>query len=852
MSTITTTTTTTSSSALYDYDMNGSSGSDTITGGAFNDRLFGGAGSDVLDGGAGSDIVNGGSGNDTLVYNLSANSNGAVDVYTGGSGIDTVRLELTEAQWQDSAVRSELERYVDFLSSVQKNVQGEVSNGSASDFVFHFGTSTLTVQMMENLDVWVDNVQTDYLQSLVTGTTTGTVTEAGGVSNGSAGTPTASADLYEDDLNGPDDLFQAVAAATASDSGYGTYTMTAAGVWTYTLDDDNAAVQALNIGGTLTDTFTVKTDDGTEQVITVTINGANDAAVIAGTVTGAVTEAGGVANGTPGTATASATLTDTDVDNPANTFTAVASGTASDSGYGSYAMSAAGVWTYTLDNSVAAVQALNIGDTLTDTFSVSTVDGTSQQVSVTINGANDAAVIAGDSTGTVVEAGAAGNSGTPSVTGTLTDTDIDNAANTFTAISSPATSDNGYGSFTMTAGGLWTYTLDNSNGTVDALNSGDSLADTFTVTTADGTARQVSITIHGTTDINNSAPTDITLHAVDVGSNLPAAGVTIGTLSTTDPDLGDTHAYSIDAATPPGTPFSIAGNELSTTAALANNTTYTLLITTTDSASAAYTETFHVITGSGNPNTLPAPSGTGLTTDDVLYGFNNADLIFGGSGNDSLFGQNGNDTLSGGDGNDVLNGGSGADTLSGGSGSDTFVFAAGDSSLAISQGSSGTASVKLENGTISGYDAITDFTLGIAPEADLIDTVGAAAVVPDTTGTNGTDSTLTIGGATVKSHAISNGIVTFDDANTFAGALSLGSTSNVAAVVQYLQNNDIGNAGSTVAFTATIGGTSHTYLFSQGTDAGGDNSQDLLVDLVGVTATALVTGAAASGAILVQ
>ena len=95
---------------------------------------------------------------------------------------------------------------------------------------------------------------------------------------------------------------------------------------------------------------------------------------------------GRVDNGTPGTPTATGTLTDTDVDNPANTFTAVAAGTASTGGYGTYAMTAAGVWTYSLDNSNSAVQALNANQTLTDTFTVTTVDGTPQIVTVTING----------------------------------------------------------------------------------------------------------------------------------------------------------------------------------------------------------------------------------------------------------------------------------------------------------------------------------------------------------------------------------------------------------------------------------------------------------------------------------
>ena len=82
------------------------------------------------------------------------------------------------------------------------------------------------------------------------------------------------------------------------------------------------------------------------------------------------------------------------MDNPANTFQAVAAGTASDSGYGSYAMAAGGTWTYTLNNNNAAVQALNVGGTLTDTFTVHTQDGTAQQVTVTINGANDSPVLA--------------------------------------------------------------------------------------------------------------------------------------------------------------------------------------------------------------------------------------------------------------------------------------------------------------------------------------------------------------------------------------------------------------------------------------------------------------------------
>ena len=155
-------------------------------------------------------------------------------------------------------------------------------------------------------------------------------------------------------------------------------------------------MQALNVGDTLTDTFTAFTVDGTAQLVTITINGANDAAVISGVTSGTVIEAGGVANGTPGTPTATGDLSSTDVDNPNDAWTAVGTATASANGFGSYTLTAAGVWTYTLDNSNAAVQALNVGQTLTDTFTATTVDGTAQLVTITINGANDAAVITGD------------------------------------------------------------------------------------------------------------------------------------------------------------------------------------------------------------------------------------------------------------------------------------------------------------------------------------------------------------------------------------------------------------------------------------------------------------------------
>ena len=293
-----------------------------------------------------------------------------------------------------------------------------------------------------------------------------------------------------------------VSTPAASTNGYGTYTLTAAGVWTYTLDNSNAGGAGAQCRQTLTDTFTAVTVDGTAQLVTITIDGANDAAVITGAATGTVTEAGGVANGTPGMPTATGDLNSTDVDNPADALATGRRVVRGASGYGSYAVTAAGVWTYTLDNSNAAVQALNVGGTLTDTFTATTVDGTAQLVTITITGANDAAVITGDRDRAVTEAGgvANGTPGTPTATGDLNATDVDNPADAWTAVATATASASGYGSYTLTAAGVWTYTLDNGNAAVQALNAGDTLTDTFTVTTVDGTAQLVTITINGAND----------------------------------------------------------------------------------------------------------------------------------------------------------------------------------------------------------------------------------------------------------------------------------------------------------------------------------------------------------------
>ncbi|MBK9129461.1 MAG: hypothetical protein IPM13_16970 [Phycisphaerales bacterium] len=128
--------------------------------------------------------------------------------------------------------------------------------------------------------------------------------------------------------------------------------------------------------------------------------------------------------------------------------------------YGSYTLATDGSWTYTLDNANGTVQALSAGETMTDSFVAVSEDGTaSATVTITITGTNDVPVISGEATGDrdVQEDVDA------SASGTLTIADVDDGESEFTA--QPAGSAT-YGSYVLNADGTWTYTLDDTNGTV--------------------------------------------------------------------------------------------------------------------------------------------------------------------------------------------------------------------------------------------------------------------------------------------------------------------------------------------------------------------------------------------------
>ncbi|WP_200955453.1 VCBS domain-containing protein, partial [Variovorax sp. Root434] len=272
-------------------------------------------------------------------------------------------------------------------------------------------------------------------------------------------------------------------ASTTGSNGYGSFTLAANGSWTYAANNGQAAIQQLAAGQTISDSFTAVSSDGTaSQVVTVTITGTNDVPVIGGVASGGVTED----VSTPNLSTSGA-LTIADADQGQSNF-APQAGTAGSHGYGSFTLAANGSWTYAANNGQAAIQQLGAGQSISESFTAVSSDGTaSQVVTVTITGTNDVPVIGGVASGAVTE-----DASTPnlSTSGALTIADVDQGQSNFTAQSDTAGS-NGYGSFTLAANGNWTYAANNGQTAIQQLAAGQTISDSFTAVSSDGTASQV-------------------------------------------------------------------------------------------------------------------------------------------------------------------------------------------------------------------------------------------------------------------------------------------------------------------------------------------------------------------------
>ncbi|CAH6901938.1 Biofilm-associated surface protein [Vibrio chagasii] len=337
------------------------------------------------------------------------------------------------------------------------------------------------------------------------------------------------------------------------DNGLGTFIINEDGTWTFTA---NSPFDELADGEQIQDTTTVQTSDGQEQVITVTIIGTDDAAV-ATDDSGSVTEDINVDEVTNQLVTSGQVVV-TDIDSDIPTFLPNGDfnleGSTNDSQIGVLTIDPDGAWTYVVNND--DVQYLDDGESVTEVYTVTASDGTTGEVTITINGADDPSEITvgeGDSdTGEVtedVEVDLESNNLTTSGTLTITDVDAnDVAAFQPNGIFTPegSTNETALGMLTITDDGEWTYVVNNDD--VQYLDDDEFVTEVYTVTAIDGTTSEVTITINGADD-----PSEITVGegdsdtgevTEDVEVDLESNNLTTsGTLTITDVDANDVAAF---------------------------------------------------------------------------------------------------------------------------------------------------------------------------------------------------------------------------------------------------------------------------------------------------------------------
>ncbi|WP_277594525.1 VCBS domain-containing protein [Pseudomonas chlororaphis] len=297
---------------------------------------------------------------------------------------------------------------------------------------------------------------------------------------------------------------------------YGSIAVDGSGQWTYTLangtDGVAGAVQSLKAGESHDEVFSVQVSDGLggvdTQLVTITVTGTNDAAVLS--------SASVTLSETNAPLTTGGSLTVSDIDSPESFQAQIDTA----GNYGKFSIGTGGAWTYIADS---AHNEFAAGTTYTDTFAVSSADGTLTSVTVHILGTNDAAVLSAG-IANLTETNAAVDISTA---GTLTISDVDSAA---TFIAQTDTAGN-YGKFSIDTGGAWTYVADSAH---NEFAAGTTYTDTFAVSSADGTLTSVTVHIAGSNDLptitSNGGGTTASI-------NLEENTAAVTTVAATDADL---------------------------------------------------------------------------------------------------------------------------------------------------------------------------------------------------------------------------------------------------------------------------------------------------------------------------
>ena len=334
-----------------------------------------------------------------------------------------------------------------------------------------------------------------------------------------------------------------------------TYTITAGGTDFNISGSTLRATHSFDYEVTNSYSVTVRVTDGGgltyDETFTINVTDVNEAPTDISLSNASVAENAG-ADATVGT------LSTTDPEGGAMTYTITAGGT--DFNISGSTLRATNSFDYEVTNSYSVTVRVTDGGSLTydETFTINVTDVNEAPTDITLSNTS-----------------VAENAGANATVGTLSTTDPEGGAMTYT-ITAGGTDFNINGS-TLRATNSFDYEVTNSYSVTVRVTDGGSLTydETFTI---------------NVTDVNE-APTDITLSNASVAENA-GADATVGTLSTTDPE-GGAMTYTITAG---GTDFNINGATLRATNSFDYEVTnsYSVTVRVTDGGGLTYDETFTI------------------------------------------------------------------------------------------------------------------------------------------------------------------------------------------------------------------------------------------------------------------
>jgi VCBS repeat-containing protein len=542
-----------------------------FTGGALKDSIYGGDANDTIDGGRGSDLIYAGAGNDVVLGGY-----GNDTIYTG-AGADTVRAgdgaDVVTAE--DGANLIYGDTGADTINAGAGN--DTVDGGSEDDRIFggegddaltggvghdslDGGAGNDTLTGSAGADTLTGGAGSDtFVYTVATDSNTyfgDRVTDFNGVRD--AGVTSAAVDKID---------LSAILGATDLTWG-GENTPTPNGVWfvrdaaagkTYIYaDTDGAATTTPELLATL---------DGLHQLSNADFLGVTNTAPVAVNDSNGSDELIEASDLVAGDASAVGSVLTNDSDDAGNvglSVTAVKFGSTSyapgatiETTYGSIVVQANGSYSYTLNNSKAATDALAQDEVVTETLTYTVTDEAGKTAKadlvISITGSNESPVVAtADVTGAVSEL--VTPSGDLSDTGTIGFTDVD-LSDTHSIDPTIVASAGALGALTASVntdasaglGGVITWNYSVAASAVEYLAKDETKVETFTITLDDGHGgtvdRTIEVTIAGTNDAPVVATADVSGAVTELVT--PAGNLTdTGTIGFSDVDLIDTHSIS--------------------------------------------------------------------------------------------------------------------------------------------------------------------------------------------------------------------------------------------------------------------------------------------------------------------